>query len=131
MRNHAGGTFDIKLSPQGADDKSAGTKLGRMSFDKQFRGDLVASSSGEMLSALTETEGSAAYVAIERISGTLAGRQGSFVLQHSGTLTRGAQLQTITVVPDSGSGELHGIGGTMTIRIADKKHYYEFNYTFG
>ncbi|MDB5987834.1 MAG: hypothetical protein JWR16_2887 [Nevskia sp.] len=131
MDNHASGTFDVKLSPQGPEDKSSGTKLGRMSLDKQFHGDLEASSTGEMLTAMTEIEGSAGYVAIERICGTLHGRKGSFVLQHSGMLTRGTPLLAVVVVSDSGSDELRGICGTMTIKIADKKHYYEFDYTLG
>jgi hypothetical protein len=100
-----------------------------MSIDKQFHGDLDATSKGQMLTAGTDVKGSAGYVAIERITGTLEGRSGSFVFQHSGTLTRGAPQQSITVVPDSGTGQLVGLAGQMTINIAEGKHSYEFEYT--
>jgi hypothetical protein len=100
-----------------------------MSLDKQFHGDLEAASKGEMLGAMTEVDGSAGYVAMERIEGTLNGRSGTFVLQHSGTMTRGVQQMTITVVPDSGTGGLGGITGSMTIIIkVGGKHFYEFEY---
>ena len=125
----ASGTFEVKLSPQATDEGAEGSALGRMSIDKQFLGDLVGTSKGEMLSATTGVKGSAGYVAIERVSGTLQGRSGTFVLQHSGTMTRGAPHLTITVVPDSGTGQLAGLAGTMTINIADGKHSYEFEYT--
>src|SRR5271157_2194808 len=105
MATYASGTFVVKMTPQGPEDKGEGSTLGRMSIDKQFHGDLEATSKGEMLSAGTDVKGSAGYVAIERITGTLRGRSGSFVLQHSGTMTRGAPQLTITVVPDSGSGQ--------------------------
>jgi len=100
-----------------------------MSIDKQFHGDLEATSKGEMLSAMTDTKGSAGYVAIERVTGKLQGRSGSFVLQHTGTMTRGEPQLTITVVPDSGSGQLVGLTGKMTIKITDGKHFYDFEYT--
>ena len=100
-----------------------------MAIDKQFQGDLTGSSKGEMLTAMTETKGSAGYVAIERVTGTLHGRRGSFVLQHSGTMTRGAPHLVITVVPDSGTDQLTGLSGTMTITIADGKHSYTFSIT--
>jgi hypothetical protein len=129
MPSHATGTFEVKLVPQPPEDKAEGSTLARMSIDKQFHGDLEATSKGQMLTAGTDVKGSAGYVAIERISGTLQGRSGSFVLQHSGTLTRGAPQQSITVVPDSGTGQLAGLTGKMTINIADGKHSYEFNYT--
>ncbi len=102
---------------------------GRMSIDKQFQGDLKATSKGEMLTASTNIKGSAGYVAIERVTGTLQGRSGSFALQHSGTMTRGAPQLIITVVPDSGTGQLVGLAGKMTITIADGKHSYDFEYT--
>ena len=124
----ATGTFDVKLSPQAMDEK-ADARLGRMSLDKQFHGDLEGISKGEMLTASTSVKGSAGYVAIERVSGTLHGRSGSFTLQHSGTMTRGAPQLTITVVPDSGSDQLKGLAGKMMITIADGKHSYEFEYT--
>jgi hypothetical protein len=126
---HARGPFEVKLTPQATDSGSEGTPLGRMSLDKQFRGDLEATSKGEMLSAGTPVKGSAGYVAIERVSGTLRGRAGTFVLQHSGTMTRGVPHLTITVVPDSGTGQLTGLAGAMAIQIVDGKHSYEFEYT--
>jgi hypothetical protein len=124
VTTRASGTFEVKLTPQATDDK-----LGRMSIDKQFHGDLEATSKGEMLTAGTDVQGSAGYVAIERVSGTLQGRNGTFVLQHSGTMTRGAPQLTITVVPDSGTGQLVGLAGKMVINIADGKHSYDFEYT--
>jgi len=127
---HASGTFEVKIIPQKPDNKEAeSANLGRMSIDKQFYGDLEATSKGEMLSAATEVKGSAGYVAIERVSGTLHGRSGTFILQHSGTMTRNAPQMSVTVVPDSGTGQLVGLAGKMTIKIADGKHFYEFDYT--
>lgn len=123
----ASGTFEVKMAPQATAHE--GSALGRMSIDKQFHGDLEGTSKGEMLSALTGTEGSAGYVAIEQVSGTLQGRTGTFVLQHSGTMTRGEPQLTITVVPDSGTGQLVGLAGKMMINIADGKHSYHFEYT--
>jgi hypothetical protein len=99
-----------------------------MSIDKQIHGDLEATSKGQMLATGTDVKGSAGYVAIERITGTLQGRTGSFVLQHSGTMARGALQQSITVVPDSGTGQLVGLTGKMTINIADGKHSFDFDY---
>lgn len=122
----ASGTFDVKLAPQ--DDKSEDALLGRMTIDKQFHGDLEATSKGQMLAAMTATKGSAGYVAIEKVSGTLQGRKGTFVLQHSGTMAHGDQQLSITVVPDSATGELIGLTGKMTIKIEDGKHFYEFQY---
>jgi len=100
-----------------------------MSIDKQFHGDLEATNKDQMLAAGTDGKGSAGYVAIERVTGMLQGRTGSFVLQHSGTLTRGAAQQSITVVPDSGTGQLVGLTGKMAINIVDSKHSYDFDYT--
>src|SRR5580700_6617627 len=120
---HASGTFEVKLTPQ----ESA--NIGRMSIDKQFHGDLEATSKGEMLSAMTEVKGSAGYVAIERVTGNLQERSGSFVLQHSGIMTRGEPQLSVTVVPDSGTGQVVGIAGKMTIKIVEGKHFYEFRYT--
>jgi hypothetical protein len=124
----ATGIFEVKLSPQ-SEDKSNGVAVGRFAIDKQFHGDLEAQSKGEMLSALTEVKGSAGYVAIERVTGKLHGSSGSFVLQHNGVMTRGAQQLTVSVVPDSGTGQLLGLTGSMTIKITDGKHSYEFDYT--
>ncbi|NTU82580.1 MAG: DUF3224 domain-containing protein [Chloroflexales bacterium] len=129
MALHARGTFEVQLTPQALAHADADATLGRQSIDKQFQGDLAGTSQGEMLSARTAVEGSAGYVAIERVTGTLHGRQGSFVLQHSGTVTRGAQQLTISVVLDSGTGDLAGLSGTMTLRIADGVHAYDLAYT--
>jgi len=113
----------VKLTPEGAPED------GRMSIDKQFHGDLEATSKGAMLAAMGCVKGSAGYVAIERVNGTLDGREGSFALQHSGTMTRGVQELSVTVVPDTGTGELTGIAGRMKIIITDGKHSYEFDYS--
>ena len=126
MATHARGTFDVKISPQPPQDNVGDPTVGRMSIDKQFHGDLEATSKGQMLAAGTEVQGSAGYVAIERVSGTLHGRSGTFALQHSGTMTRGEPQLSITVVPDSGTGQLVGLAGKMTITIADGKHSVRF-----
>lgn len=124
---HAAGTFEVKLLPQPVVDADSG--LGRMSIDKVFSGDLQGTSKGEMLAAVTPVKGSAGYVAIERVTGTLQGRSGSFTLQHLGTMTRGAPTLTVLVVPDSGTGELSGIAGSLSINITDGKHFYTLDYT--
>jgi hypothetical protein len=129
VTTHARGTFEVKLNPQPPDDKAEGSTLGRMSIEKQFHGDFEGTSTGQMLTAMTDVKGSAGYVAIERVTGTLHGRSGSFVLQHSSTLSKGTPQQSITVVPDSGTGQLIGLSGKMTITIADGKHSYDFEYT--
>jgi hypothetical protein len=127
--NHAKGTFEVKLTPQKPDNKEAeGASVGRMSIDKKFSGDLEATSQGEMLAAMTAVKGSAGYVAIERVSGTLHGRSGTFVLQHSGTMTRGMPQLSVSVVPDSGTEALTGLTGRMTIKIDGGSHFYEFDY---
>jgi hypothetical protein len=128
MTAHAHGTFDVKVTPQAADDP-AGGPFGRFFLDKQFHGDLEAPSNGQMLAWGTGADNSGAYVALERVNGTLHGRRGSFVLQHNGTMTKGAASMTVTVVPGSGTDELAGLAGTMTIIIAGGKHSYEFEYT--
>jgi hypothetical protein len=126
--NHATGTFDVKVTPQ-TDDKGD-PALGRMTIDKQFHGDLEGTSKGQMLTGMTEVKGSAGYVAIEKVTGTLKGRSGSFILQHTGIMNRNVPQLTITVVPDSGAGQLTGLAGTLTIKIAaDGKHSYDFEYT--
>jgi Protein of unknown function (DUF3224) len=128
VTSHASGTFEVKLTPQ--DESGADAGLGRMSIDKQFHGDLEGTSKGFMLSsAATVVKGSGGYVAMERVTGTLKGRTGSFVLQHSGTMTRGTPHLSVKVVPDSGTGQLEGLAGTMTIKIDEGKHSYEFEYT--
>jgi hypothetical protein len=130
VKGHASGEFEVKVIPQKADNQEAeSANIARMSLDKQFHGDLEASSKGEMLSTGTDVKGSAGYVAIERVSGILDGRTGSFVLQHSGIMTRGVPQMSVSVLPDSGTGELTGIGGTMLIKIVERKHFYEFEYT--
>jgi hypothetical protein len=129
MTQHAKGTFDVKLEPEANDSVPAGVALARLAIDKQFSGDLEATSKGAMLSARTPVADSAGYVAIERVTGVLKGRRGSFVLQHNGTLNRGVQHLTIQVVPDSGTDELTGLAGEMKINIAGGQHFYEFDYT--
>ena len=129
MTTHAKGTFEVKLVPGTTDDGPEGTSMGRMSIAKQFHGGLEGTSKGEMLSALTSVKGSAGYVAIERVTGTLQGRSGTFVLQHSGIMNRGAPSLTVTVVPNSGTGQLASISGTLTIAITDGKHSYDLEYT--
>ncbi|HYM78270.1 MAG TPA: DUF3224 domain-containing protein [Candidatus Dormibacteraeota bacterium] len=125
---HATGPFDVKVAQQ--DDKSDDPLLNRMTLDKQYHGDLEATGKGQMLTAGTSVKGSGAYVAIEKVTGTLKGRLGTFVLQHSGTMTQNAPQLTVTVVPDSGTGQLTGLSGKMTIIVApDGKHSYEFEYT--
>jgi hypothetical protein len=127
--HHAKGTFEVTLKPVALADAGADGKLGRMSIDKHFAGDLVGTSKGEMLSAQTDTKGSAGYVAIERVVGELDGRKGSFVLQHSGTMDRGQSHLSVVVVPDSGTEGLTGIKGTFRIDINDGKHLYDFEYS--
>jgi hypothetical protein len=129
MNFHVTGVFDVQLSPMPVHDAAAGTALGRMALDKRFHGDLEATSRGEMLAAGTAVPGSAGYVAMEQVSGTLQGRSGSFVLQHSGTMDRGTPQLSVTVVPDSGTGELTGLGGRMAIRIEGGQHFYDFDFT--
>jgi Protein of unknown function (DUF3224) len=124
----ATGTFEVKLSPLILNDNSADSSLSRLAIDKQFFGDLVATSLGEMLSAGTAVKDSAGYVAIERVSGMLQDRTGSFVLQHNATMTRGEPKLEIIVVPDSGTDQLTGLSGTMNINRADGIHSYEFDY---
>jgi hypothetical protein len=125
----AQGNFAVKLQPLDFEGQEPGSKLGRMSIDKQLSGDLEGTTKGQMLSAFGEAKGSAGYVAIERVEGSLHGRQGGFTLQHSGTMDRGAQSLHVTVVPDSGTGDLVGLAGDFKIIIADGQHRYEFSYT--
>ena len=129
VTHHAKGAFDVKVTPQSTIDPS-NKNMSRMSIDKQFHGDLEATSKVEMLSAATSVKGSAGYVAMEQVTGTLQGRSGSFVLQHNATMNRGTPQLSITVVPDSGTGELEGIIGQMDIKIEPGgKHFYDFSYT--
>ncbi|WP_269533489.1 DUF3224 domain-containing protein [Chitinimonas sp. BJYL2] len=125
----AQGRFQVTMTPQAETGSTDGvSNLGRMALDKVFEGDLAGTGKGEMLTAMTQTPGSAGYVAIERFSGSLHGRQGGFVFQHSGTMTRGEKQLSITVVADSGVGELAGIRGEFSIRIIDGQHLYTFDY---
>ena len=125
---HAVGPFDVKVVPLPPDDKVGDPSIARMSLDKQFHGDLEATSKGLML-AMGDAKTSAGYVAMERVSGTLHGRKGTFALQHTGTMTRGVPSLSVTVVPDSGTEELTGITGKLEIKIAAGKHSYDFEYT--
>jgi hypothetical protein len=126
----ATGPFDVKIDPQPADEKGGGAAIGRMLINKQFHGDLEATSKGTMLAAGTGAKGSSGgYVALEIVTGTLKGHTGTFVLQHSATMDQGVPSLSITVVPGSGTGQLTGLTGKMNIIIADGKHTYDFNYT--
>ncbi|TSC25278.1 DUF3224 domain-containing protein [Corallococcus sp. Z5C101001] len=130
MTKRASGPFDVKLTPMAPEEGTVEAALGRMTLDKRYHGGLEATSQGQMLAVRSPVEGSAGYVAMERVSGTLDGRSGTFALQHSGTMTRGAPQLVITVVPDSATGELVGLAGTMTIDIAPGgQHSYAFQYT--
>ena len=130
MASRASGTFEVRLSPQ-VDGEEGGACVGRMLIDKRFAGDLEATSRGQMLAARGGAEGSAGYVALEHVTGRLGGREGSFVLQHSGTMARGEQRLSVAVVPDSGTGGLEGLAGSMSIIVAGGRHSYEFDYTLG
>jgi Protein of unknown function (DUF3224) len=129
MTRTASGSFEVKLTPPPPDAALAGTATGRMLIDKQFHGDLEAVSKGQMLAFRSAVEGSAGYVAIEEVSGTLDGRRGTFVLQHNATMTRGEPRLSVIVVPDSGTEQLTGLSGTMSIDIRDGGHFYEFEYS--
>jgi hypothetical protein len=130
ITHHATGTFEVKIDPQPSEEKTGGAAIGRMLLDKQIHGDLTATSKGTMLAAGTGAKGSSGgYVALEIVTGTLNGRTGTFILQHSATMNRGAPQLSITVVPDSGTGQLTGISGKMNINIVDGKHSYDFEYT--
>jgi hypothetical protein len=129
MIQHAKGTFQVSMTLPASSEERAVGLLGRMLLDKQYAGDLVADGQGQMLTAMTATQGSAGYVAIELVTGTLHGRAGSFALQHSGTMDRGSPLLLVTLVPDSGTDALEGISGQLTIRVAEGKHFYALDYT--
>jgi hypothetical protein len=130
MSEMAKGTFEVKATPVAA-DAGDDTQIGRLTLDKKFTGDLEGTSRGQMLGFRSAVEGSAGYIAMEKVTCKLGGRAGSFVLQHIGTMNRGTPDMNVSVVPDSGNGELTGIAGTMTIIIAGGKHSYEFAYTIG
>jgi hypothetical protein len=130
VTNHASGPFDVKITPQAKGEEGGGSVFGRMTIDKQLHGDLEGTSQGLMMTAGTAVQGSAGYVALEQVTGSLKGKKGTFILQHSATMNRGTPQLSITVVPDSGTGELTGLAGKMDIVIAEGgKHSYDFEYT--
>ncbi len=126
---HAKGTFEVTMAPQPAQEGVGDANIGRMGLDKQYSGDLEATGKGQMLAIRSAVEGSAGYVALEKVSGTLHGRSGAFALQHSGTMARGVPQLMVSIVPDSGSDDLEGLAGTLTITQSDGKHFYDFEYT--
>lgn len=121
----ATGTFEVMLTPV----SGAEAPVGAMTISKTFHGDLEGESAGQMLAVMTTIEGSAGYVAMERVTGTLAGHRGSFAFQHSGSMNKGAQSLSVTVVPDSGTDGLAGLTGSMAIKIEGGKHFYTFRYS--
>ena len=127
----ATGNFDVTLNPFPLELNPAVEGMGRMSIDKKYHGDLEAVGQGQMLTAGTAIKNSAGYVAVERVSGVLQGRKGTFMLQHNGIMTRGQGTLTITIIPDSGTDQLDGLRGTMSIRIEGGKHFYDLTYTLG
>ena len=129
MTMHARGTFEVQIAPLPADAYADAATMGRMTIDKQFSGDIVGIGKGQMLTGMGATKGSAAYVAMERVTGSVDGRDGTFILHHTGVMHQGQQSLTIRVAPDSGTGDLTGIAGTMTITIDGKVHSYDLAYT--
>jgi hypothetical protein len=127
--SHASGTFEVKVTPHSPPDETEVAAVGKYSLDKNFFGDLEGTSKGEMLAVGTAVQGSAGYVAMEQVTAKLDGRTGTFALQHTGTMDRGAPQLSVTVVPDSGTGQLAGITGKMEITITEGKHFYEFDFT--
>ena len=125
----ATGSFEVILQPLSNSEVTGEPLFGRLLLTKKFSGDLTATARGQMLSSGTLTKGSAGYVAIDQVTGTLEGRQGSFVLQHTGSMNRGVPTLSIMVVPDSGTDELTGLSGTLSINIIDGKHFYDFIYS--
>jgi hypothetical protein len=130
MTSSARGSFEIQKRAASAFEVSPGVSFGRTTFDKQFQGDLFGTGAVEMLAVGTEVQGSAAYVALEHVAATLAGRSGTFLFQHSGTMRRGTPQLSLTVVPDSATGELKGLTGSLKIDIVEGKHFYVFEYSF-
>ena len=124
------GEFEVKMQPESMSAVAADSGIGRMSLDKRYHGALDATGTGEMLAYMDRAIMSGAYVAMELVQGRLDGRSGSFLLHHRGTMTRGAPGLTVAVVPDSGTGELAGLDGTLVIRIENGQHYYDFDYAF-
>jgi len=128
VSKRASGTFEVKMTPM-SPDEIGDPSVGRMVLEKQFHGDLEGTSKGQMLAVSTDVDGSAGYVAIERVSGTLNGQNGTFALQHLGSMSRGAFELNISVIPDSGTGQLTGLTGKMVIKITDGNHFFEFDYS--
>ena len=128
MKAKAAGTFEVKITPQNTGEKLGAAGVSRFALDKQYEGDLEAVSQGQMVAAGTEVKGSAGYVAIEKVTGTLGNRTGTFFLQHSGIMSRGESSLNVVVIPDSGTADLAGLSGTLTIKIEGGKHFYEFEY---
>ena len=128
MSLKASGSFSVTVTPQPAEADVGDPSIGRMALLKEFQGDLVGSARGQMLATRTEVKGSAAYVALDRVTGSLCGRNGGFSLVHAGSMNRGEPTLTITIVPDSGSDELSGISGSFAIRIVDGQHFYDMEY---
>jgi hypothetical protein len=127
MSTHAKGSFEVTMTPQ--KDEGADASLGRFMLEKTFRGELEAKGKGQMLTVGTDVQGSAVYVAVEKVTGTLRGRQGGFSLYHQGVMTRGTPSLAVTIVPDSGTGALQGIAGSLGIDILDGRHFYDLTYT--
>ncbi len=130
MTIRATGKFEVKLVPQSTDGFDEGGALGRMTIDKVYAGDVVATSKGQMLMAMTSVKTSAAYVAVERVSGTVSGKRGTFAMHHTGVMKRGTPSLAVVIVPDSGTDELEGITGTLNIIIEQGEHSYELDYDF-
>jgi hypothetical protein len=120
--------MEVVMTPASPPEKEGRTATGRMILDKHYSGDLVATGKGEMLTAMTDTKGSAAYVAMERVVGTLHGKSGSFVIAHSGSMRGEASQLTVNIVPDSGAGQLMGISGTMSFKRVERNHVYQLDY---
>jgi len=129
MATHAQGAFDVTMTPQTPDATANSSRVGRLSLAKHYHGALDATSAGQMLAVNTDSDGSAGYVAMEEVTGMLHGHNGTFALQHNGTMTRGAPHLTVTIVPDSGTGQLVGLAGDMVIAIVDGQHTYDLTYT--
>ena len=129
MSRQARGSFEVKITPQPPQEGVGDPGVGRLAIEKQFHGDLEGSSRGQMLAVGTAVDGSAGYVAMERVSGSLLGRRGSFALQHSGSMHRGSPQLSVTIVPDSGTDELAGLAGTLDIKVANGEHHYELDYS--
>jgi Protein of unknown function (DUF3224) len=125
LMHHATGEFDVKMQPVSTADEP----VMRMSLDKQFHGDLEASSIGQMMAGGNEANGARVYVALETVTGSLKGKAGTFVLAHRGTMTKDAQALSVIIVPETGTGELTGIAGELGIDIRDGKHFYTLDYT--